>query len=186
MGLKKDDIVTSIKNYEKSGIDLCYTNMLNVDCKLVHNATNKFGIGWNALLEKLEINFKPMDKRLSIEQGLKFEYTFKKMLDALNIKYIHNKHIDESSRPDFQLENNILLDCKLSSWTSSIPYTVNKYKDKCEKLIIVFLRGEHKHIEVELNDKLEFRKIDYYYEKLININRQDIIDEFKKILKNEK
>lgn len=184
--IKKDDLISKIKHYSDEGIDLCYTNMMDVDCTLVHNSTNKFGIGWNALLDKLGIEFTPMDRIKSVEQGLMFEKEFKNLLDIMNIKYIYNKNIDASSRPDFQLENNILLDCKLSAWTNSIPYTIDKYIDKCDKLIIVFLRGEYRHLEYIDNTKVEYRKIEYYYPYLESINRHDVIDNFNNILNYEK
>ena len=118
-------------------------------------------------------------------KGFAFERLFKEVLELLNIKFKYNTYYDEKTRPDFQMSKGVWFDCKLSAWTNSIETTIEKYTPKCNKLIIVFLRGEYKHLPEIDNEKVEFRKIDYYYPFLTQINRQDLIEKFEQLANND-
>jgi len=181
----KESLFKELQTHINSGVDLNYANMLELDSKLVNNATNKFAMGWNEFLSQNGIEFDTGYKRDSIEYGLKFEKMFKQILDAFNIENIYNKMVSSDSRPDFQLKNNHWLDCKLSSWTNSIPATIHKYLKYCDKVTIVYYRGRHRHLDhmKELyGDRLEVKSIEEYYPKLIEINRHDLINELKKLI----
>ena len=241
----KDGIVEKIKLYSSQGIDMIYSNMVNVDSALVSNATKKFKKGWHELLLELNIPFDAKRKAYSKEsiqsrlnslyeefgemnyslikkhdssilfyahsnyksienfyldmgfdpiecmdydtqkiKGRQFELVFLEMLEAFNIEFKHNRHYNSDIRPDFQLDENIWIDCKLSSWTQTIKQTIEKYTPHCEKLIIVYLRGNKRKLYEYENYNVEFRKIDYYYPSLIKINRQDLINKFNNILNN--
>jgi hypothetical protein len=71
--------------------------------------------------------------------GIGFEMLLCKIFDKINVVY--ERKTVNGLRPDFRLDNNVWVDAKLSQWTSSIDNTINKYKDHCEELIIVYLRG---------------------------------------------
>lgn len=111
-------------------------------------------------------------------KGFAFEKLFKDVLELLQINFLYNKHYNQEIRPDFQLEGSKWIDCKLSSWTSTIQSTIDKYTPECESLLIVFLRGEEYHLDHIKNEKVEFRKVDYYYPFLQQIKRHDLIEEF--------
>lgn len=127
-----------------------------------------------------------MDFSQQKNKGFEFERLFAEMLDTLNIEYLHNKTPVENPniRPDFQLRKGTWIDCKLSSWTSSIEETIEKYSPYCKKLIIVFNRGKYEYLPTIDSDNVEFRKIDYYYPYLYKINRHDLIERFENIIKN--
>lgn len=238
----KRDILNEILKYQELGIDLCYSNMIQVDSALVSNVGNKYK-SWNKFLmdnaiqfeskrkpytkdsikERLdavlteygEINYSVLKKVDSsiltyahtnydslqdfyVDMGYKpedwldfdsqkykgrlFELRFKDVLEALDIPFIHNKYYNKKIRPDFQLNDGIWIDCKLSSWTQTIKDTVIKYSDHCEKLIIVYLRGNKRKIYEYKEYNVEFRKIDYYFPLLREIGRQDLISEIINIL----
>ena len=244
----KKSIEKDIKELSKNTQDMSYTNIISLNPKLVHNATNIYKKSWYDVLDYLEIPYEAKRKkftRSSIENRLKsvkdkaeiinyktiqkydgsilcyvydnyesivdfyvdfgidvnesmdfskqtikgftFEKTFKKMLDILEIRNKFNRYaVNNTIRPDFQLEKGLWIDCKLSAWTSTIEETIEKYTPHCEKLIIVFLRGEYKHLPEVNHPKVEFRKVDYYYPFLESIDRQDIIEEFHHIITNDK
>lgn len=115
-------------------------------------------------------------------KGKMFELTFKEVLDALGIPYQYNKYYNEEIRPDFQLDDGIWIDCKLSSWTQTIKHTVKKYTPYCNKLIIVYLRGNKRKLYEFKDYNVEFRKVSYYYPYLKEINRQDLIDKLESII----
>lgn len=124
---------------------------------------------------------KCVDMNTQRAKGFAFEKLFKEVLDLLKIEYKCNKYYNKDIRPDYQLDNGLWIDCKLSSWTSTIQSTIDKYTPECEKLIIVFLRGEEYHLDHIQHDKVEFRKMDYYYPFLRQVQRHDLIEEFEKI-----
>lgn len=81
-----------------------------------------------------------------IQAGREFEEVFKEMLEIVGVDFKHNKGLG-NLRPDFQLDNGLIIDAKLSSWTPSIQSTIDKYHEKCDKLVIVYLRGEEDILE---------------------------------------
>lgn len=115
-------------------------------------------------------------------KGFMFEKLFKEVLDCLSIENAFNKYYTKDLRPDFQLLNKNWIDCKLSSWTSTIESTIEKYTPHCNSLMIVFLRGEERHLSHIKNEKVTFRKVDYYYPFLKKINRHDLIEKIEDLI----
>lgn len=77
----------------------------------------------------------------SIRMGRLFENTFKEILNSLNIKYEYQKPLSNGSIPDFTVKSlNVIIDTKLSSWTTSIQSDIEKYSPYCDTLIFVYLR----------------------------------------------
>lgn len=238
--ITKKKILEKITDYSSKNIDMCYSNMIVYDSKLVHNATNKFKKSWHKILsdegipfvpkripyskksisdrlndlfldygelnysllklkdpsllyysyknyDRLEDFFKDMGydenqyscrEEGSISMGFEFEIVFKEILEALNIKHKYNKYYNSNIRPDFQLEDNTWIDCKLSSWTNSIDETIKKYSPYCENIIIVFLRGQE-------NCDKGVISIDRYYKRLKEIGREDLVFKCQGILNNK-
>lgn len=126
-----------------------------------------------------------MDFSKQTIKGFEFERAFKEVLELMHINFRYNKNYNNNLRPDFQLNKGVWIDCKLSSWTESIEDTINKYTPHCKKLIIVFLRGDERHLDHIDYENVEFRKVDYYYPFLKQINRQDLIGKFESIVNND-
>lgn len=121
----------------------------------------------------LDFGYEPtkfMDLTTQKAKGFLFEKVFKEILDCLNIKYEYNKYLNDNTiRPDFILDNGVILDCKLSSWTHSIESTFNSYKNHSNKVIVVYLRGKNEYCSVN-DDKFEIQNVEYYLNKL---NKKD-------------
>lgn len=182
----KESIQERLRVVEKRAGIANYKTIQMHDASILHYAYENYG---NMKDFYIDMGMNPndlMDFSKQTLKGFEFEKTFKKLLDLLQIEYISNKvYKDKKIRPDFRLNNNVWIDCKLSAWTFSIGDTIENYTPYCEKLIIVFLRGEYKHLPEIDNAKVEFRKIDYYYPFLREINRHDLIEDFENIQNND-
>lgn len=181
----KESIFKDLQYHIDNGDDLNYVNMMLINSKLVSSVNNHFSMGWNEFILYNNIEFDNGYKKKSIRQGLEFQKSFKDVLDALNIDYIYNKVGAEGCIPDFQLSKNHWLDCKLSSWTSSIPRTVEKYLKYCNKVTIVYYRGKNEHLHYlkeKYKDKIQVINIEEYYEKLASVNRLDLVEKLKSLL----
>ena len=124
---------------------------------------------------------------LLIRSGIQFEKTFKDSLDAINVNYEYQNRTFKDEKlfiPDFILDNDIWVDTKLSSWTDSIDSTISSYSTMCNKLIIVYLRGTDNFKSNHSN--VEFIKVDKIFPHLVNVGREDLINEFNQIKSNIK
>lgn len=129
--------------------------------------------------EKLSFKRDIYSNDILIMMGRKFEELFKDILKDLEIEFEYQKLLPNGCIPDFTLCNNdIIIDTKLSSWTTSISDDVSNYTDYCNKLIIVYLREGStlpKYNKTELIsvyyyiNKLPLNKKDYYINKLEKI-----------------
>ncbi|WP_368900868.1 hypothetical protein [Oceanobacillus oncorhynchi] len=130
-----------------------------------------------------------LDLSLQTNKGFAFERIYKEVLDLLGLKYKFNKYVDNCDsnvRPDFQMEDGIWIDCKLSAWTKTIEDTILKYSPYCKQLKIVFLRGHESDLaEIkEIYNDVEFISFDNYKPFLIKLGRQDIIEKSEIIIRN--
>lgn len=179
---KKETVKARLDAIYKEYGELSYPLIKKVDSSLLFYAHQKYG---NIEDFYIEMGYDPkdwMDYDTQVGKGRKFELIFKDILTALSIEHIHNKQFIKGIRPDFQLKDNVWVDCKLSSWTSSTKSTVTRYTPYCDKLIIVYLRGKKRKLYEYADYNVEFRKIDEYYPLLEKINRQDLISEIVNIL----
>jgi hypothetical protein len=128
---------------------------------------------------------KLMDFKTQRIKGFMFERIFKDILDKLNIKYQYNKYLNNNTiRPDFILNDDTIIDCKLSSWTSSIEDTFNKYKEVSKKVIIVYLRGLDDYCTIN-DSKFEMRSVDYYLNMLNDEDKLYFKGKLEYILNND-
>lgn len=132
----------------------------------------------------IDFGYEPMDYMDFTTQkakGFMFESVFKEILDTLGYSYEFNKYINNNTlRPDFIMEDGSIIDCKLSSWTSTIAETFDKYKDFTHKVTVVYLRGKNEYSNIS-DDKFEIvnvkelpkEKEDYFIGKLEYILNND-------------
>lgn len=84
--------------------------------------------------------------------------------------------------PDFWDESSkIFLDAKLSSWTVFSSTSLEKYLPHCDKLIVVYLRGEEITHDIP---KLELRHVSYYYPALMESGNSGHIARFEEIMRD--
>lgn len=110
-----------------------------------------------------------------IEFGHQFETISKQIFEVLNYQYIYHYDGFSGIIPDFYDElKNEIIDCKLSSFTPFFKSAefFEKYSNRCEKVVIVYLNGRH----IEDKEEFTWRHISYYYPELYKINRRDLID----------
>lgn len=242
--ITKEGIIEKIKEYSESGVDMHYTSMIEYDSKLVNNATKKFNMGYNELLDYLGIEYEPIRKPFNYESiknrlddiyieyktishplikkvdssilfycdtnyesfelfledmgydsslyidngnqryiGFKFEKIVKEILEAFELEFEYNKYYNKEIRPDFQMNDNVWVDAKLSAWTTTIVSTIEKYTEHCNKLIIIYLRGNASDISsYDKYENVEFIRVTELYPRLIEIGREDLISSCQDLL----
>lgn len=184
--LDRENVAIRLRKIYDSEGEINYPLIQKYDSSILYYAYENYE---NIVEFYLDMGIDPndcMDFSKQTVKGFAFEQVFKKLLDLMQVEYVFNSPFQEGLRPDFRLNRGTWIDCKLSAWTSSIEDTVERYTPHCDKLIIVFLRGEYRHLPETNNSKVVFRKIDYYYPFLHQINRQDLIEEFENIINNDK
>ena len=76
-----------------------------------------------------------------INSGLHFQAILKDIYEAIGFNIIQYDKRINGIAPDFRMENNVWVDAKLSAWTPSIEGSIEKYSPHCDKLVIVYMRG---------------------------------------------
>ena len=115
--------------------------------------------------------------------GKAFELTFKYMVDSIKLDYIYSPRFEfpeDTCVPDFVDSNNTWIDTKLSSWTSTIKNTVEKYLKYTKRIKIIYLKGNDRWD----NDYVQFIPIDNFYPLLIE--KDEAIIEMFEMLKEGK
>jgi hypothetical protein len=80
---------------------------------------------------------------------------FEKLVDELliDIGVVYEKYEHERWNPDYILHNNVWMDAKLSQWTVFESNTIERYKEHCRMLTIVYMRGRRGEISDIIIDK---------------------------------
>jgi hypothetical protein len=151
--------------------------------KLEHAVRKHYGTYEN-LCEDLGVDVSVVRKEGTSDShyGKKFEKLLNDMFISIGKKYTYQHREFEGIIPDFYDEStNEIVDAKLSSWTvfNSNNEALTKYLPVCNKLTIVYLRGEnipHK------KEKLELRHISYYYDELRKRGLELYITRFEELL----
>ncbi|WML43136.1 hypothetical protein [Neobacillus sp. PS3-40] len=132
--------------------------------KLEKAARDHFGTLRKALNE-IDVDYEQRWRKNVRSAGIRFENIVEKVLGELNYPIVlRNKLINVKGtliKPDFVLEGNIYIDAKISAWTQSIEDTINKYKDYCKELWIVYWYSERKSF-----DGVQFKSIEEFIEML--------------------
>lgn len=173
---QKDDLLKVLREMKTNGEPL---NVMSVQSKFpsaVKVAERYFGSYENALMEIGErYSDHVEDHSLASYYGHKFESLLVGVFEALKINFEYHFRGFNGLVPDFYCaETDTILDAKLSSWSVFNCKTYEKYKPKCNNLIVVYLRGSD--IEHQ-KEGLELRHISYYYEALEKSGAVDLLRE---------
>lgn len=175
--LSKEIIIEILNGFIKNDISISPMSIKFHDDSLPTSIYQYFGSYENLYLS---MNLNPEDY-LSYSNlqgiGCKFEKLVKKVFDYLKIERKYNKTV-QNLRPDFQLDNNIWVDAKLSSWTAFHDGTFDKYLPHCDKLIIVYLRGQE---IINVPEKVQLLNIAELFPKLKEIKQTKIISQINQI-----
>jgi hypothetical protein len=138
----KAKIISKIRKYHESGVNMCVTNIMRIESSLTKQAEMKFGSWENALIaSKIPLAEEVKQSHLQVSYlGFQFEKIVKETL--LHLGFSFKRRYNEKIRPDFVLPNGHFIDAKLSEWTVFNSNTIQKYEPFCEKMSIVFLRGD--------------------------------------------
>lgn len=174
----KEQLIDVLLELRSAGEPLNFTNVQTYFPALYAVSNRHFGGYENALAyigEDLEDYVSPLN--YYSHMGKKFERKLSEMFNALEYKYLEQKRLNGGTiMPDFiDTETGNFIDAKLSSWTLKTSDTAEKYLPHCDKLIIVYLRGQH--IDYG-NDRIELRDVSYYYPELKERGLEKYIDEF--------
>lgn len=178
--LTKDEFIAKLTELKESGVLLNPTSVYQYIPTARSLADEYFGNYANALSYiGVDINDYSNERLLTTFAGREFEKLLAEMFVELGKDYEYQYRGFEGIIPDFyDNQNNVIIDAKLSSWSVFNCDTLEKYLPKCERLIIVHLRGS----EIEHNTpRLEIRNVSEYYEVLREKGLTRFIDEFERI-----
>ncbi|MFJ8256753.1 hypothetical protein ACIQ4Z_05650 [Peribacillus asahii] len=138
-----------------------------------HRSIKDFFIKYE--MENQFVNMKHIGRELW-SYGLQFENLAKEAIELFFDNVHYNKRI-ENIRPDFIINEEIWIDTKLSSFAYFTDDTVKKYtvREECKELWLLYLRG---HKFNHGNSKVKLVSIREWYEDLILLGRQDLVDKF--------
>ena len=161
-------------------------NYTAVEAKYKHftNLARKFFGSYRGLFDACGLDYDQYraDAKLSSYYGYQFEEIVASILSDLGVNYERQPCIN-GLYPDF-VTKDCWIDAKLSRWTIILSNcdTVNRYEKYCDKLLILFLRGDKETDEwisektrvvsvYKYIDQLPEEKRNYYIEKLEEIER---------------
>ena len=182
--LSVENIIDRLDNIKKQFGVINYSLLKKHDGSVLFYAYEHYGSLDSMLIELGYGDFIQAHPNELIQAGHDFESVFCHILDYMDIPYDYNKVVGDV-RPDFQLSNGVWIDTKLSTWTPSIQETINKYHDKCDKLIIVYRRGDKKMLQYyNTHKKTEFIHVEDLIMKLPERNKEIIIHKMQSIENN--
>lgn len=174
----KSFLIGQIKQAVKEGYPINCDYIIKNASSARAYAQKVFG-GWREALEASGVNYDELLKKSHKYSyfGHRFEAILGEILTDLGIKYEKINH--GPLQPDFAIGDE-WIDAKLSQTTafSSGCDTIEKYEPHCEKLTIVYLRGNGSGRSV--SDKTTLTHVSYYTDKL----RKDRRDYFNEKLRN--
>jgi hypothetical protein len=190
----KEKVIEAIYKRIEDGVPLNRNNVLKTDGGLLTAILRYFGSYEKAMQNcGLEYDEVREDTVLMSYYGIKFEKLLGDIFKDLNRKFTKN-HFNKT-QPDYIFENLEWADAKLSAWTDTISQTIEKYEPFCNKLTIIYLRG-NKNINKQISEKTNimsvYKLIDSfsyekktYYIKLLDTLWKQANDQDSKLEKNE-
>lgn len=171
----------------KQGKPLHYTYLMLHHKGIIYGARKFFG-SYRNLVEACGVSYDEI--RIDIDLASYYGYIFEDIVDEVlkEIGLDCERHVVfEGAHPDFVCENRRhWIDAKLSQWTGRWENSdaIDKYEDKCDKLTIVFLRGDL--INRKVSDKTTMVNIRLLVEQIKDENKRKSIinklDEIEKVL----
>lgn len=177
----KSDIISLLQQREVNGKSLVAGILCDEYFALYKACTTVFG-SYQKAIEASGLNYKDAisDLSTSAVYGHLYESTLSDMFTDLKYGYIRHYTGVQGIVPDFfDAEREEFIDAKLSSWTVFNSKTIEKYVPHCNKLIIVYLRGNQ--IKRKVNG-VEFRHVSYYYAELRENGLEHYIHRFDELL----
>jgi len=178
-----DDLLAVLREMRDEGQPLNITNVHARFPSIHPVAVRCFGSYENALAEIGEkIQDHICEMKFGSYLGKKFERKLNEAFEALNMGYKYQKRLCGGSiMPDFWDESQrTFIDAKLSSWTVFCSSSIEKYLPHCNKLIVVYLRGEEIAHEIP---NLELRHVSHYYPALVETGNEELVSQFEDILR---
>lgn len=179
--ISKENIIERLRIVESEFGTLNYVVVKKSDSTILNYSYENFN-SFNDMLREFGYSryIEPHPEAL-IQAGFEFEKVCCEILDILGLDYKFNKSAGKY-RPDFQLENEVWIDAKLSTWTPSIQDTIDSYSPECKKLIIVYMRGEEDILRYyNLHKNTEIISVDKLISRLPDADRNDIKVKIKSI-----
>lgn len=176
----KHDLLDALTTLRDEGYPM---NIMSVKQRFngVWSASNKYFGSYEKALAHIgvDLNDHISERVFTSYAGREFEKVLSEMFVAIGKDYAYQYRGIGGIIPDFyESESGSIIDAKLSSWSIFNCDTLEKYLPHCEKLVIVYLRGEP--IDPR-NDKVELREITHYYDELRTRGLTEFIDEFERI-----
>ena len=148
----EEKVIEKIIMLSDKGIPLSKSYMQNNYQSLYDGANNRFG-SWGKAVASAGLNYEEFreDRYKASYCGQLFESLVDELLEDLGVEYEKYKHVRWN--PDYVLRNGVWMDAKLSQWTVYGSKTLERYKEHCRLLTIVFMRGRRGEISDEMIDK---------------------------------
>lgn len=148
----KERIIEEILNLHRKDIPLTTSYIKNNYQSLYDGANNWIG-SWAEAVTAAGLNYEEIreDRYKASYCGQLFEKLVDKLL--LDIRVVYEKYEHEIWNPDYVLKNNVWMDAKLSQWTVFESKTIERYREHCKMLTIVYMRGRRGEISDKIVDK---------------------------------
>lgn len=149
---------------------------LRKDNSTLYNACIKFYGSFESAINSSGLNYLDNieNQSLMAQYGLIFEEIVGRVFKELNIHY--KKGYSKSIKPDFVLPDGEWADAKLSDFTVFTCDTIKNYEPHCNKLTIIYLRGD-KNREEKIGDKTTIISIYRIIENMVDEIKLNYIDE---------
>ncbi|MDG4850264.1 hypothetical protein [Peribacillus frigoritolerans] len=145
----KEKVIDEILNLHKNDIPLSNSYIKHNYQSLYDGANNWVG-SWSEAVTAAGLNYNEIreDRYKASYCGHLFEKLVDELLIDAGLGY--EKYHHERWNPDYVLQNNIWMDAKLSQWTIYESKTIERYKEHCRLLTIVYMRGRRGEIGDEI------------------------------------
>jgi hypothetical protein len=176
-----ENIKRQLLRWIREGKPVNYTAVANKNKGLIA-ASRKFYGNYEGLFDACGLNYDDYrtDTNLASYYGKTLEDVFEDILIDLEIKYESQPEINKC-HPDF-VSGATWYDAKLSEWTIRHPdcITIEKYEPHCEKLVIVFLRG-NKNTDKMITEKTRLVNIYKFVEMLPDAKQTQYLNRLNEI-----
>ncbi|QST00993.1 hypothetical protein IMZ31_05325 [Pontibacillus sp. ALD_SL1] len=145
----REAVIEEIKRLYEQRVPMNKSHLQSYNQSLYDGAMNRFG-SWGDAIEAAGIDYESIreDSRDASYCGRLFEDLLDKLLVEIGISY--EKYNHKTYNPDYTLNNNVWMDAKLSQWTVYASKTIDRYKEHCRYLTIIYMRGKRGEISDEV------------------------------------
>ena len=165
----KDEIASSIGEYEGKGYDLSWVSFRGTNSRLAAAARKRFG-NWETAVRAAGFDYDQIRRNWYLEtfKGTLFEEYVRELFDVLGRRVDYQRIFrfeDESCIPDFyDQDSGLWIDAKLDTWGVGVVPTIEKYLRHTNRLQVIYLKGRRR---VWQDRSIEFIPIRQFYPELI-------------------